>query len=238
MIPYHHSNLPAIFLNSHSFELGTVTFSSYVLRLIPKIAYKYVIFNSSQSILYIFNNFVYNAFFFLCKHFNTRLNYIVDINASDYPDKPRRFLVSYQFSSSLFQYNLRIKTWVGELEFLSSLTSIYSGANWYEREIWDLFGVHFKGHADLRRILTDYGFEGYPLRKDFPLSGYYELRYHENQKRIVYQGIKLTQEFRYFDLLSPWEQIKGFKLSELYAPYSPKNKPLHITDLLPQSFIK
>ena len=126
------------------------------------------------------------------------------ISGVDYPLKPQRFEIVYELLSIRYNTRIRVKTYVNEMESIDSVNNIYSTANWWEREIWDLFGIYFNNHPDLRRLLTDYGFDGYPLRKDFPLSGYQEVRYDEKHKRIIYEPIELAQEFRTFDFTSPW----------------------------------
>ncbi len=130
---------------------------------------------------------------------------LVDLCGVDYPDRAERFEVVYNLLSPKHNGRIRVKLATDENEPVPSVTGVFSSANWYERETWDLFGVYFSDHPDLRRLLTDYGFEGHPLRKDFPLTGYVELRYDEDQKRVVYEPVKLKQEFRSFDFLSPWE---------------------------------
>ncbi len=134
-----------------------------------------------------------------------RLNMLVDITAVDHPDHPERFEIVYMFLSMYTNSRLRVKTRVGEEEMVPSINEVHPSANWLEREIFDMFGVIFSGHPDLRRILTDYGFRGHPLRKDFPTTGFTEVRYDEVQKRVVYEPVKLTQEYRQFDFMSPWE---------------------------------
>jgi NADH-quinone oxidoreductase subunit C len=130
---------------------------------------------------------------------------LVDLCGVDYPERAERFEVVYNLLSLRHNRRIRVKLATDENEPVPSVTRVFSSANWYERETWDLFGVYFSDHPDLRRLLTDYGFEGHPLRKDFPLTGYVELRYDEDQKRVVYEPVKLKQEFRSFDFLSPWE---------------------------------
>jgi NADH-quinone oxidoreductase subunit C len=132
---------------------------------------------------------------------------LVDICGVDYPDRPARFEVVYNLLSLKHNRRVRIKVPVGEDEPVPSVASVFSAATWYEREAWDLYGIFFSDHPDLRRLLTDYGFEGHPFRKDFPLTGYVELRYDEEQKRVVYSPVQLSQEFRNFDFRSPWEGI-------------------------------
>ncbi len=130
---------------------------------------------------------------------------LVDICGVDYPDRAERFDVVYNLLSLKHNQRIRLKVLTGEESPVPSATAIYSAAGWFEREAWDLYGIYFADHPDLRRILTDYGFEGHPMRKDFPLTGYVELRYDESQKRVVYEPVRLKQEFRSFDFLSPWE---------------------------------
>ena len=130
---------------------------------------------------------------------------IVDITAVDWPERERRFDIVYHFLSPKQNRRVRVKLEVAEGTPVPSIIGIFPGANWFERETYDLYGVLFSGHPDMRRLLTDYGFEGHPLRKDFPLTGFVEVRYDDEQKRVVYEPVRLTQEFRSFDFLSPWE---------------------------------
>jgi NADH-quinone oxidoreductase subunit C len=136
---------------------------------------------------------------------NCLFKQLVDVTAVDYPERAERFDVVYNLLSLRHNLRLRVKIRAGETESIPSVTGIFSSANWLEREVWDMYGIYFSAHPDLRRILTDYGFEGHPQRKDFPLTGHVELRYDEDQKRVVYEPVKLTQAFRNFDYLSPWE---------------------------------
>ena len=130
---------------------------------------------------------------------------LVDITAVDYPGRDKRFDVVYHFLSMYQNHRIRLRVKVREDEMVASITEVHPSANWFEREVFDMFGIIFKGHPDLRRILTDYGFRGYPLRKDFPTTGYTEVRYDEVQKRVVYEPVSLVQEYRQFDFMSPWE---------------------------------
>ena len=130
---------------------------------------------------------------------------IIDISAVDYPEREKRFDVVYHLLSPKLNRRIRVKVTTGQDTPIASATAVYPGADWYEREIYDLFGVLFDGHPDLRRILTDYGFEGHPLRKDFPMTGFVEVRYDDGEKRVRYEPVRLNQEFRRFDFLSPWE---------------------------------
>jgi NADH-quinone oxidoreductase subunit C len=136
---------------------------------------------------------------------NCRFSTLVDITAVDYPERPARFDVVYHFLSMYQNARLRVKVAVRDEDFVPSIIGVYPASNWYEREVYDMFGIIFSGHPDLRRILTDYGFRGHPLRKDFPTTGYTEVRYDEALKRVVYEPVKLTQEYRQFDFMSPWE---------------------------------
>ncbi len=130
---------------------------------------------------------------------------LIDLTAVDYPDSLSRFKLIYIFLSIDYNARIILNTFISEDEPLDSITSLFPCANWYEREVWDLFGISFKNHPDLRRILTDYGFNGFPLRKDFPLSGNVEVRYDISSKKVIYEPVKLTQDFRDFDFESPWE---------------------------------
>jgi NADH-quinone oxidoreductase subunit C len=136
---------------------------------------------------------------------NCQFKQLMDVTAVDHPDREARFDVVYNLLSLKHNQRIRVKVAVEEGAPVPSATAAYNSANWFEREVWDLFGVFFSDHPDLRRIMTDYGFEGHPLRKDFPLTGYVEVRYDEDQKRVVYEPVKLTQEYRSFDFMSPWE---------------------------------
>ena len=136
---------------------------------------------------------------------------ITDIAGVDFPDRQKRFDVIYHFLSFKHNSRLRIKIIIGEDESIPSITSIFPAANWFEREAFDMYGIQFKDHPDLRRILTDYGFEGYPLRKDFPLSGNVEIRYDEIDKKIIHEPVNLQQDFRSFDIQSPWERTNYLK---------------------------
>ena len=135
-------------------------------------------------------------------------NQLSDLTAVDYPERPERFELVYQLLSMRNNMRLRLLAAVGEGQAVPSVTTVYSAANWAEREVWDMFGIFFAGHPDLRRLLTDYGFEGHPLRKDFPLTGHVEVRYDDTLRRVVNEPVSLVQEFRDFDFLSPWEGMQ------------------------------
>ena len=139
---------------------------------------------------------------------DTKFRQLIDITAVDYPENTERFKIVYLFLSHEFNQRIIISYFISENEFVSSLTSIFPSANWMEREVFDMYGVNFKDHPDLRRILTDYGFQGHPLRKDFPLTGHTEVRYSEDRKKVINEPVKLEQNYRNFDYKSPWEGTK------------------------------
>jgi len=152
-----------------------------------------------------------NVIMFLKNNNNTKFKQLIDITAVDYPDNDRRFKLVYLLLSHENNQRLVINFTIKENEFVNSLTSIFPAANWVEREVFDMYGIEFKDHPDLRRILTDYDFQGFPLRKDFPLTGHNEVRYSEDEKKVIYEPVKLEQNYRNFDYESPWEGTKYIK---------------------------
>jgi NADH-quinone oxidoreductase subunit C len=148
---------------------------------------------------------------FIKSNENTKFRQLIDVTVVDYPENTQRFKVVYLFLSHEFNQRIILSYLIGENEVIPSLTSIYPAANWMEREVFDMYGVKFKDHPDLRRILTDYGFEGHTLRKDFPLTGHTEVRYSEDQKKVIKEPVKLEQNYRNFDYESPWEGTKYIK---------------------------
>ena len=148
---------------------------------------------------------------FIKSNENTKFRQLIDITVVDYPENAQRFKVVYLFLSHEFNQRIILSYLIGENEVIPSLTPIYPAANWMEREVFDMYGVKFKDHPDMRRILTDYGFEGHPLRKDFPLTGHTEVRYSEEQKKVISEPVKLEQNYRNFDYESPWEGTKYIK---------------------------
>ena len=148
---------------------------------------------------------------FLKTNQDTKFRQLIDITVVDYPESSRRFKVVYLFLSHEFNQRIILSYLINDNEVIPSLTSVFPSANWMEREVFDMYGVDFKDHPDLRRILTDYGFEGHPLRKDFPLTGHTEVRYSEDEKKVVTEPVKLEQNFRNFDYESPWEGTKYIK---------------------------
>ena len=148
---------------------------------------------------------------FLKTNKNTKFRQLIDITVVDYPERIQRFKIVYLFLSHEFNQRIILNYFINENELIASLTSIFPAANWMEREVFDMYGVNFKDHPDLRRILTDYGFKGHPLRKDFPLTGHSEVRYNEAQKKVISEPVKLEQNYRNFDYESPWEGTKYIK---------------------------
>ena len=164
-----------------------------------------------QLYLKIDNEDLLDVILFLKINNDTKFKQLIDITAVDYPENLKRFKMIYLLLSHQFNQRIVISCLINENEVVSSLTKIFPSANWMEREVFDMYGVKFKDHPDLRRILTDYDFEGYPLRKDFPLSGHNEVRYSEEQKKVIYEPVKLEQNYRNFDYQSPWEGTKYIK---------------------------
>ena len=148
---------------------------------------------------------------FLASDNDCQFTTLIDITAVDYPEKEQRFKLVYHFLSMVHNRRIRLTVNVFDGEVVPSIVGIHSSANWFEREVFDMYGVYFSGHPDLRRLLTDYGFSGHPLRKDFPTTGYLEVRYDETKKQVVYEPTKLSQEYRQFDFLSPWEGLQGIE---------------------------
>lgn len=148
---------------------------------------------------------------FIKSNENTKFRQLIDVTVVDHPENNQRFRIVYLFLSHQFNQRIILSYLISENEVISSLTPIFPAANWMEREVFDMYGVKFKDHPDLRRILTDYGFEGHPLRKDFPLTGHTEVRYSEDQKKVINEPVKLEQNYRNFDYESPWEGTKYIK---------------------------
>jgi len=167
--------------------------------------------NHNQIYLSIDDKDLLDVIVFLKTNSNTKFNQLIDITAVDYPERDLRFKIVYLFLSLEKNQRLILDLFAKENEFVSSLTSVFPSANWMEREVFDMYGIEFKNHPDLRRILTDYNFKGYPLRKDFPLTGHNEVRYSEDEKKVIYEKVKLEQNYRNFDFESPWEGTKYIK---------------------------
>ncbi|KAJ3335047.1 hypothetical protein HDU93_006605 [Gonapodya sp. JEL0774] len=181
-------------------------FSKYLLGVLPKYIQRVTVFKDELT-LYIAPSAVVPVMTFLRDHTQSQYKQCMDVCGVDFPTRPNRFEVVYHLQSIRYNSRIRVKTYADEVSAVPSVTPIWVGANWYEREAYDMYGIFFSGHPDLRRILTDYGFEGHPLRKDFPLTGYVEVRYDEEKKRVVAEPLELSQQFRNFDYSSAWEMV-------------------------------
>ena len=161
-------------------------------------------FFSEEIVVFVDSKNLFNFNFFLKYHSLLQYKVLTCISGIDYPTNKLRFEVSYDFISLIFNNRIRVKVLQDELKSIDSCIKIFPASSWYECEVWDMYGIFFKNHINLRRILTDYGFEGHPLRKDFPLNGYIEVRYSENQKRVINESIEFSQEYRTFNFFGPW----------------------------------
>jgi NADH dehydrogenase (ubiquinone) Fe-S protein 3 len=175
--------------------------------MVPKFIEKSVI-SKEEVTIYTTPAHIVPLLTFLKTHTNSQYEVLMDITAVDYPERENRFEVVYILLSVKYNSRLIVKLSVDEVTPVPTVENVYASAGWYERETWDMFGIFFQENKDLRRILTDYGFEGYPLRKDFPLSGFIEMRYHESEKRVLNESIELSQEYRTFNFSSPWHLEK------------------------------
>ena len=175
-------------------ELGNVVSSTLIIN--------------GELIINVARESIVKVLTFLRDDVNCQFKMLMELCGVDYPEREDRFDVVYCLLSLTLNQRIRVKTQTNTSSAVPSVTGVFNAANWWEREAWDLFGIYFSDHPDLRRILSDYGFEGHPLRKDFPLTGYVEVRYDDEQKRVVYEPVKLSQEFRNFDFLSPWEGVQ------------------------------
>lgn len=188
-----------------------VDFGKYIADCMPKYVQKVQITSGNELEVLIPTEGVIPVLQFLKDHHSAQFANLVDIAGMDVPSRQHRFELIYNLLSLRYNARIRVKTYTDELTPVDSACEVFKAANWYEREIWDMYGVFFANHPDLRRILTDYGFEGHPFRKDFPLSGYVEVRYDDEQKRVVVEPLELAQEFRRFELAAPWEQFPNFR---------------------------
>ncbi|XP_041454483.1 NADH dehydrogenase [ubiquinone] iron-sulfur protein 3, mitochondrial-like [Lytechinus variegatus] len=188
-----------------------VEFGNYVADCLPKYVQEVQVTYGNELEVMIHPEGIIPVITFLRDHHNAQFKSLIDITAIDVPTRSHRFELVYNLLSLRYNERIRIKTYTDELSAVDSLVPVFKGADWLEREVWDMYGVFFANHPDLRRILTDYGFEGHPLRKDFPLSGFVEVRYDDELKRVVAEPLEMTQEFRKFDLSSPWESFPNHR---------------------------
>jgi len=182
-----------------------VDFGTYISECLPKYVHNVQVTAGNELEILVLPEGILQTVTFLKDNSQAQFKNLVDIAGVDVPTRKYRFEVVYNLLSLQYNSRVRVKTYTDELTPIQSITSVFAGANWYEREVWDMFGVFFANHPDLRRILTDYGFEGHPFRKDFPLTGYVELRYDEELKKVVAEPVEMSQEFRKFESSSPWE---------------------------------
>lgn len=195
-------------LKTKELRLSTYNFINYLIKNLTTSILKINLESDNTVVLYVNNNSLILLMNFLKNHYSLQFKTLISITAVDYPEKKNRFEVNYFLLSYKLNRRIIIKVETNDITPINSISSIFSSANWYEREIWDLFGVFFSNHPDLRRILTDYGFEGFPFRKDFPQTGFVEIRYDDQKKYVIYESLELSQEFRSFDFISPWSNIK------------------------------
>ena len=189
---------------------NTFNFISFLIKVVPKYIndnvdikisdHSITIITEKKNLILLLN--------FLKNNYLLQFKTLISITAVDYPERPDRFEINYFLLSYKLNKRIIIKVNTNDVIPVPSITNVFSSANWYEREVWDLFGVFFSGHPDLRRILTDYGFEGFPFRKDFPQTGFVEVRYDDQKKYVLYEPVEMAQEFRSFDFISPWTNIK------------------------------
>lgn len=181
-------------------------YGNYLISCLPNYI-NTITFSLKELTILVNSNDIHKVLSFLKKDTSSLFDMLIDITVIDYPENDKRFEVVYLLLSLSYNTRIKIKTHVNEMTYLKSASNIYPSANWAEREVWDMFGIYFKDHPDLRRILTDYGFEGHPLRKDFPLNGYTAVRYDDTRKIVLYESTELSQEYRNFDFQSPWSSI-------------------------------
>ncbi|KAJ3416851.1 putative NADH-ubiquinone oxidoreductase 30.4 kDa subunit, mitochondrial [Chytridiales sp. JEL 0842] len=180
-------------------------YGKFIASSLPKYIQQFSVYKDELT-LYVAPTALIPVMTFLRDHTACQFKQVVDIAGVDYPTRPNRFEVVYNMLSVRYNNRIRVKTYANEVSPVPSVVGLFNGANWFEREAWDMYGIFFTGHPDLRRILTDYGFEGHPLRKDFPLTGYTEVRFDDEKKRVVAEPLELAQSFRMFEYQSPWEQ--------------------------------
>lgn len=226
--PIEHNYAQYNLLNTNTYIYNNLI-GDYIILLAPEYVYMYTLHNFDEPVCYVTVDSIYQFITLLYLHILLRYQYIVDITAIDYYERKFRFQLNYSLISMYTNSRIRIKASLSEICKVNSIASVFQGANWYEREIWDFFGILFNNNTDLRRLLTDYAFEGFPLKKDFPLSGFVEIRYNEVIKRLAYVAIKSIQEFRIFELQNPWEYMLQNKFPDLFDLYkNKKNIPIYM----------
>uniref|UniRef100_A0A4Y7M234 NADH dehydrogenase [ubiquinone] iron-sulfur protein 3, mitochondrial n=1 Tax=Daphnia atkinsoni TaxID=342845 RepID=A0A4Y7M234_9CRUS len=202
---------PTIRKNDTVASSRLMDFGLYIAECMPKYVQKVQIVTGNELEVLVAPDGIVPVLHFLKDHHQCQFASLADIGAMDVPSRENRFEIIYNLLSLRFNSRIRVKSYTDELTPVDSCNEVFKAADWYEREIWDMYGVFFANHPDLRRILTDYGFEGHPFRKDFPLTGYVEVRYDDEVKRVVVEPVELAQEFRKFDLSSPWETFPNLR---------------------------
>lgn len=203
--------IPVVSVSVEAQKAKLAEHGRFIQSALPKYVQDVVISYGNELELLIHPDGVYPVVQFLKQNTLCMYKNISEVTACDMPTRINRFEVVYQFLSVDHAARIRVKTYCDELSAIESIVPLFKGANWMERECWDMYGVFFRNHPDLRRILTDYGFQGHPLRKDFPLTGYYECRWDNELRRVVQEPVELAQEFRRFDLSTPWENFPKFR---------------------------
>jgi NADH/F420H2 dehydrogenase subunit C len=190
-------------INNRKKVMNMQLFIKQIVKTVPKWIH-YSVYSNGEVVFFVSPENLIPFLTFCRDHTHTQYKQMVDITAIDYPSRPLRFDVVYNLLTLQYNGRLRIKVAVNEVTPIPSSVVLFSSSGWWEREVWDMFGIFFSNHPDLRRILTDYGFSGHPLRKDFPLTGYVEVRYDDSEKRVLNEPVEVSQEFRYFDFQTPW----------------------------------
>ncbi|XP_063235300.1 NADH dehydrogenase [ubiquinone] iron-sulfur protein 3, mitochondrial [Bacillus rossius redtenbacheri] len=204
-------SMPTVRRSDAALRVQLSDFGRYVRECLPRFVQRVQLTAGDELEVLIVPEGVVPVLQFLKDHHTAQFANLVDIAGMDVPSRQYRFEIIYNLLSLRYNARIRVKTYTDELSPVDSVNDVFKAANWYEREIWDMYGVFFANHPDLRRILTDYGFEGHPFRKDFPLTGYVEVRYDDEKKRVVMEPLELAQEFRKFELSAPWEQFPNFR---------------------------
>jgi len=208
---YHNNDDAVIPVQDEALKSQLLEFGQFISDSLPKFVQQAQVSHGDELEILVAREGIIPVLTFLRDHTNAQFKLLMDVTAVDWPDRPYRFEVVYNMLSLTWNQRIRVKTYTDELTPIDSAAGLFDSANWAEREVWDMYGVFFSNHPDLRRILTDYGFEGHPQRKDFPLAGYYEVRYCDETKRVIQEPVEFAQEFRKFDFSSPWEQFPNHR---------------------------